>query len=438
MKCFRGRIFTLTGNPFDHPGAWTLLEDGCLAVEEGRIVSAGPWADRPADGEAVEFGDGKLIVPGFVDLHLHAPQLEMIGSYGGHLLEWLERYTFPNEAKFASASHAERVSRSFFDELYRHGTLTALIFSTIHAEATDILFSEAERRDFRAVLGKTMMDRNAPEALLEDPRRSYEESRELARKWIGRGKLGYAITPRFAPTSSPELLAFAGELAAEFPAAWVHTHVSENLSEIAWVGELFPGIGSYAGVYDRFGLLGPRTVLAHGIHLSDEELDLLVERGVRLAHCPNSNLFLGSGLFPMQRVRARGIPFGLGTDIGAGTTLSMFTVMADAYKVQQVLGNVLNPIQLWYLATLAGAQALGLESETGSLEPGKAADFLVIDLAATPLLEKRAAGVTRVEELLAALIFLGDDRAIAECWVGGTRAWSRGEGRQKAEGRKQK
>lgn len=426
MKCFRGRIFTLTGNPFGDPGAWTLLDDGCLAVDAGRIVSTGPWAERPAEGEVVDFGAGKLIVPGFVDLHLHAPQLEMIGSYGGHLLEWLERYTFPNEAKFASPAHAERVSRSFFDELYRHGTLTALIFSTIHAEATDILFSEAERRQFRAVLGKTMMDRNAPDALLEDPRSSFEQSRELARKWIGRGKLGYAITPRFAPTSTPELLELAGELAAEFPSAWVHTHVSENLSEIAWVRTLFPGIDSYAGVYDRFGLLGPKTVLAHGIHLSDAELDLLVERGVRIAHCPNSNLFLGSGLFPMQRVRARGIPFGLGTDIGAGTTLSMFTVMADAYKVQQVLGNVLNPIQLWYLATLAGAEALSLEGETGSLEPGKAADFVVIDLAATPLLEKRVAGVTTAEELLAALIFLGDDRAIGECFVGGEAVWSRG------------
>jgi guanine deaminase len=349
----------------------------------------------------------------------------MIGSYGGHLLEWLQNYTFPNEARFSDPAHAERVARAFFAELLRHGTLTALVFSTIHTQATEAFFEEAERRSFRAILGKTMMDRNAPSALLEDPESALRGSRELLRKWHGRGRLGYAITPRFAPTSTPELLGAARTLREEFPDAWVHTHVSENVAETEWVASLFPEAEGYLDVYDRFGLLGPRTVLAHGVHLTDAELDRMAESGTHIAHCPNSNLFLGSGLFPMQRVLERRISFGLGTDIGAGTTLSMFTVMADAYKVQQVRGLVLSPVQLWYLATLGGARALGLENEAGSLEPGKAADFLVLDLDATPLLANRTASARTTEELLAALVFLADDRAVLQSRIEGEIAWER-------------
>ncbi|HSN68571.1 MAG TPA: guanine deaminase, partial [Thermoanaerobaculia bacterium] len=425
MKLFRSRIFTPTGNPFQESAPCLALDDGFLAVEDGRIAAVGDWRARPEGSsiEIVELGPDTIIVPGFVDLHLHAPQLEMIGSYGGHLLEWLQKYTFPNEAKFRDPGHARRVSARFFDELLRHGTLTALVFSTIHKDATEALFEEAERRRFRAILGKTMMDRNAPTELLEDPRTALEESRTLIRKWHGRGRLGYAITPRFAPTSTPELLAAAQALRREFPDVWVHTHVSENVAEIRWVADLFPEAAGYLDVYDRFGLLGERTILAHGVHLSDPELDRIAETQTRLAHCPNSNLFLGSGLFPMQRVLERGVSFGLGTDIGAGTTLSMFAVMSDAYKIQQVRGLVLSPLKLWYLATLGGACALGLEKETGSLEVGKAADFLVLDLGATPLLSARAASAQTTDELLAALVFLADDRAVAEARIGGEIAW---------------
>lgn len=425
MKLFRGRIFTPVGDPFESPAPFTAWDDGCLAVEGGRIVWVGPWEERPEADEVVDYGPDALLTPGFVDLHLHAPQLEMIGSYGGHLLEWLERYTFPNEARFADPLHACRVAASFFEELYRHGTLTALVFSTTHTEATEAFFEEAERRRFRAILGKTLMDRNAPDALLEPVDRAVESSRTLIRKWHGRGRLGYAVTPRFAPTSTPELLEAAADLKREFPDVWVHSHVSENLAEIRWVAELFPGSHGYLDVYDQAGLLGERTILAHGVHLSDQELARVAATGTRLAHCPNSNLFLGSGLFPMQRVLDHRIQFGLGTDIGAGTTLSMFQVMADAYKVQQVLGLVLRPYQLWDLATLAGARALGLEREIGSLEAGKAADFVVLDLRATPLLAARTSTAETVEELLAALIFLGDDRAVAECRVEGEIARSR-------------
>ena len=423
MKVYRARVFTPVSDPFanaDTSSTYRTWERGYLAVDDdGRIVSAGDAADAPA-GETIDLGADALISPGFIDTHLHAPQLEMIGSYGGDLLEWLNRYTFPTEAQFADVKHAEKVAKALFDELLRNGTLTALIFSTIHPAATDIFFAEAERRGFRGIIGKTMMDRNAPDSLLDrSPQQSYDESRALLQKWHKRGLLRYAITPRFAPTSTPELLRVAGELKKEFPDAWVHTHISENVREVRWVQELFPE-AEYADVYDRYGLLDERTVLAHGVYLSDEELDLLATRGTRIAHCPNSNLFLGSGLFKLHHTLKSGVVVGLGSDIGAGTTPSLFTAMADAYKVQQVQNVSLSPFQLWYLATLGGARALSLDTETGSLEAGKSADFLVLDLAATPLLELRTEHAQSIEDLLAGFIFVGDDRAVRQSYVAGT------------------
>jgi guanine deaminase len=418
---YRARIFTPLADPFSREiaSSYQYFEDGYLTVEDGRIAGIGEWSKRPA-GDEIELGPNALIVPGFIDTHLHAPQIEMIGSYGGHLLEWLERYTFPTERQFADPVHARKVARAFYDELLRHGTLTALIFSTIHFEATDIFFEEAERRGFRGIIGKTMMDRNAPEYLLDkSARQSYDESRTLLTKWHGRGLLRYAITPRFAPTSTTELLEAAGALKKEFPDAWVHTHISENKNEVRWVQELFDE-AEYADVYDRYGLLDEKSVLAHGVWLTAEELDLLARRGTRISHCPNSNLFLGSGLFPLHRVLEAGVIVGLGSDIGAGTTPSFFTAMADAYKVQQVQGVSLSPFHLWYLATLGGAKTLSLETETGSLEAGKSADFLVIDLEATPLLALRTERASSLEDLLAGLIFMGDDRAVQRSFIAGT------------------
>ncbi|HSP14915.1 MAG TPA: guanine deaminase [Thermoanaerobaculia bacterium] len=426
MKIYRARLFTPVSDPFTSGVASSYLafDDGYLAVDGGRISDCGDWSRHP-DGELVDLGRQTLIAPGFIDTHLHAPQLEMIGSYGGRLLEWLNRYTFPTEAKFADPEHASKIARALFSELLRNGTLCALVFSTIHAEATEIFFDEAERRGFRAIIGKTMMDRNAPEYLLETPSKSYDRSRALLRKWHNRGLLGYAVTPRFAPTSTPELLEAAGALKKEFPDAWVQTHISENKNEVQWVHELFPE-AEYADVYDHYGLLSDRTVLAHGVHLTEEELDLLNRRGSRIAHCPNSNLFLGSGLFPLHHVLESGVLVGLGTDIGAGTTPSMFTAMADAYKVQQVQGISLSPYHLWYMATLGGARALSLDAETGSLERGKSADFLVLDLQATPLIALRSERASSVEDLLAGLIFMGDDRAVARAFIAGKEAWTRG------------
>jgi guanine deaminase len=420
VKVYRSRVFTPVRDPFadgvDDSYRW--FDDGHVAVDDdGHIVSVGAWSNAP-EGEVVDLSS-RLIVPGFIDTHLHAPQLEMIGSYGGHLLEWLNRYTFPTERKFEDPVHARRVAEAFYDELLRNGTLAALVFSTVHATATEIFFEEAERRGFRGIIGKTMMDRNAPEYLLDaSAQQSYDESRALLTKWHGRGLLRYAITPRFAPTSTPEQLELAGQLKREFPDAWVHTHISENRNEVRWVQELFPE-AEYADVYDRYGLLGDRTVLAHGVWLTPEELDLLARRGARISHCPNSNLFLGSGLFPLHNVLAAGVVVGLGSDIGAGTTPSLFNAMADAYKVQQVQGVSLSPFHLWYLATLGGARALTLDQETGSLEPGKSADFLVLDLHATSLLTLRTSRATSCEDLLAGLIFMGDDRAVERSFIAG-------------------
>jgi len=427
MHVYRARIFTPVADPFSNgiDSSYRYFASGYLAVDDdGRIHSAGDWLDKP-QGEVIDLGEDALITPGFIDTHLHAPQLEMIGSYGGHLLEWLNRYTFPTERKFEDPSHARSVARAFYDELLRNGTLCALVFSTIHREATDIFFEEAEAHGFRGIIGKTMMDRNAPEYLLDaSVQQSYDDSRALLQKWHGRGMLRYAITPRFAPTSTPELLEAAGQLKREFPDAWVHTHISENKNEVLWVQSLFPE-AEYADVYDRYGLLDEKSVLAHGVWLTEEELELLAQRGARISHCPNSNLFLGSGLFRLFRVLEAGVIVGLGSDIGAGTTPSMFNAMADAYKVQQVQSVSLSPFHLWYLATLGGARALRLDEETGSLEPGKSADFIVIDPHATPLLSMRTGRAASLVDLLAGLIFMGDDRAVKRSVIAGRTVSSR-------------
>ena len=431
MTIYRGRVFSPLADPFASADAssYVYFEDGFLQLDgEGRIDRVGAWSDEVSpDGnhETVVLGPAYLITPGFVDTHLHGPQLRMIGSYGGDLLDWLNRHTYPAEAGFADESHARAVATELFEELLRNGTTSSLIFSSVHTSATRIFFEEAEKRGVRAIIGKSLMDRNAPVTLLEQPAESLEQSRALIRQWHGRGLLRYAISPRFAPTSSPALLAVAGQLKREFPDVYFHTHLSENAGEIAWVQELFPEARDYTDVYDRAGLLDERVILAHGVHLTDRELSLLGERQARLAHCPNSNLFLGSGLFPLRKVLAAGIPVGLGSDIGAGTTPSMFNAMADAYKVQQVQGVSISPLELWYLATLGGARVLSLDATCGSLEPKKEGDFLVLDLESTPLMTHRTRNASTIEELLAGLVFMGDDRVIRQAFVQGREVYRR-------------
>jgi guanine deaminase len=435
MHVYRSSIFTPLSDPFgaaDIRETYRFIEDGYVTVDpKGVIREVGEWSRMPPALRAsaiVNLGRHALITPGFVDAHLHGPQLEMIGSYGGHLLEWLNQYTFPTEMRFADEEHAREVAVGLFRELLRNGTLASLIFCTTHPAATDIFFQEAEHSGARAIIGKAMMDRNAPDNLLESADASYAESRRLLTKWHGRGLLRYAISPRFAPTSTPALLEAAGQLKREFPDAYVHTHVSENASEVQWVRQLFPDSASYVDVYRSAGLLSDRTVLAHAVHLTDDEIQLLADSRTRVCHCPNSNLFLGSGLFPMEKILSRGVIVGLGSDIGAGTTPSMFNAMADAYKVQQVLGVSLSPVHLWYLGTLGGARALSLDSEVGSLEAGKDADFIVLDLQSTPLLARRTQHANSVDDLLAGLIFMGDDRVIQRSYVKGVERWRRDTG----------
>ncbi|MBW3563187.1 MAG: guanine deaminase [Acidobacteria bacterium] len=417
----RGRIYTPLSD-----GTHLSLEDGRIAVDQGRISSVGPWGDGPDSetGAPVHHLPSRyLISPGFIDTHLHAPQIEMIGSYGGHLLEWLERHTFPTEAKFSDPEYASEIARLLFPILLSHGTTTAMLFSSVHEAATHRFFRAAADSGIRAIIGKTMMDRNAPDSLLETPSESIARSRAVLEEWHGaaEGLIGYAITPRFGPTSTPDLLEAAGTLAREFPDCWIQTHISESLPELDLVRELFPDEIDYTHVYDRFGLLRKRTVLAHGIHLNDSELRTIATRGAGISHCPNSNLYLGSGLFPLDRIESAGIRIGLGTDVGAGTTPSMLAAMADTYKVQQVRGRSLDPARLWRFATLDGARLLDLDDVTGSLEPGKEADFIALDLEATDLLAMRTRNAESIEDLLAGCIFAGDDRTVAAAYVRGRR-----------------
>lgn len=395
-------------------------EDGALVIEEGHVLTAGParevMATLAPDVHVVEHQDA-LIVPGFIDTHVHYPQLDIVGAHGEQLLEWLDRYVFPTEAKFSDKAHARDVADAFLDQLLCNGTTTALVFATVHPQSVDAFFEACEARGLCMISGKVLMDRNAPEYLCDDPQSAYKDSRRLIETWHGRGRLRYAVTPRFAPTSSPEQLAAAGRLLREYPGVYLHTHMSENVNEIAWVEELFPDHEHYLHCYDDAGLLGRRSVFAHCIHLSDLEWQRMADTQSNIAFCPTSNLFLGSGLFPLGRAQHHGVHVGLGTDIGAGTSLSMLETMDEAYKVQQLQGQSLTPFKSFYLATLGGARALDLEDTLGNFLPGKAADFVVLDMAPTPLLKRRIEATDDLFEKLFVLSTLGDDRVVRETWI---------------------
>ncbi len=406
-------------------------EDGLLWVDDGRIRAVGSHADlRPALPRDVSLRSypNHLIVPGFIDAHLHYPQMEMIAAWGERLLDWLESYTFPTESRFGDADHAAMVAQQFVDELLRNGTTTAAVFCSVHPQSVDALFNEARARSMRLIAGKVLMDRNVPEALRDTADGGIEASRALIERWHGVDRLGYAVTPRFAPTSTPRQLEGAGQLLADHPGIHMQTHIAETRREVAWVRELFPEAAGYADVYRRFGLLGPRSLLGHGIHLDDAEREMIAAHGAAIVHCPTSNLFLGSGLFPLRQVRAGGIGVALGTDVGAGTSFSLLQTMNEAYKVQQLLGEPLAAEEAWYLATLGGARALHLDDVIGSLQPGREADFLVLDLGATDLLRFRLQYCRTLSEMLFVLIMLGDDRLVEETWLLGRLAWARDEG----------
>ncbi|RDE07112.1 guanine deaminase [Sphingomonas aracearum] len=425
---FRGELLSVSRDPSLH-GAEAIrhLPDALLVVEGGRVLACDDWAaigSRFADLPVVPLPG--LIVPGFVDAHVHFPQIDCIAAHGDQLLTWLERHVFPAEAAFASRAHADGVAAFFLDELLRHGTTSALVFGTVHAASVDALFEAALARNMRLIAGKVLMDLG-PDFLRDTPETGRSDSEALIARWRGRGRLGYAVTPRFALTSSDAQLASAAALLAGHPDVLLHTHLAENTVELAAVAARFPDAADYLHVYDRFGLVGPRSVFAHGVHLSGRAWSRLGAAGAGVAHCPGSNLFLGSGLFDLAAADAHGVKLGLGSDVGAGTSLSLLAAAADAYKVAQLRGHPLDPFRALHLATAGGARLLGIEREIGGLLPGQEADFVVLDPAATPLLARRTAGRSLAERLFA-LQILGDDRAVAATYVAGRCAHRRQPG----------
>jgi guanine deaminase len=399
--------------------------DGLLVVEDGIIVAAGDFAETVSrfPGMALRHYVGKLITPGFVDTHVHYPQTDRIASFGHQLLDWLDRHILPAEVAFADSHHARSTADFFLGELLRNGTTSALVFATVHETSVDALFAAALARGMRIISGKVLMDRG-PEYLRDTTGPDRTESEALVGRWRGRGRLGYAVTPRFALTSSDAQLAMAGELLAAHPDALLHTHLAENPAEIAAVAARFGDCPDYLGVYEKFGLVGPRSVFAHCIHLGSEPLARMAQAGAGAALCPTSNLFLGSGLFDLAALDQAGVRVGLGTDVGAGTSFSMFATMGEAYKVCQLQGQVLDPFRALHLATAGGAAILGIGDRIGALAPGMEADFIVLDPAATPLLARRTAGRDLADRLFA-LQILGDDRAIAETYIAGRLAHQR-------------
>jgi guanine deaminase len=411
----RGQILHLLDDPDIHTGACKYYSDGILLVEDGHISACGPASSiqdkLPPTTQVVEHPNA-LIVPGFIDSHIHFPQCDIIASYGTQLIEWLNTYTFPAEGKFDSATHSDEVAKFFLDELLRNGTTTALVFGTSNTQSVESFFCEAQRRSLRMICGKVMMDRNAPEYLCDTPESSYADSQHLIDRWHGKDRLGYAVTPRFAPTSSPRQLAFAGQLLAENPGVHMHTHLAENVDECEWVQRLFPDSKNYLDVYDHHGLLGKRSVFAHGIHLTDTEWKRLSSTDSAIAFCPTSNLFIGSGLFKLALAKKHQVKVGMGTDVGGGDSLSLLRTMNEAYKTQQLLGVNIDAMQMLYLATLGGARALDLHNYIGNFELGKEADFVVLDYSATALLKRRTSLCDSIAERLFVLLMLGDDRAI--------------------------
>ena len=404
------------------------IEDGLLISHEGKISWFGTWEEGQSQLNAdmnVQHYPDQLIVPGFIDTHIHFPQTEMIGAYGEQLLEWLNTYTFPTEIQFEDKAYADKIAQFFVNELLKNGTTTALVFCTVHPQSVDALFEVAEQHQMRLIAGKVMMDRHAPEALCDTAESAYADSKALIEKWHGKGRNLYAITPRFAPTSTPEQLSAAGKLKAEFPDVYVHTHLSENKNEIAWVKDLFPEQKGYLDVYHHYGLTGSRSVFAHCVHLEDEEWDCMHQTDSAIAFCPTSNLFLGSGLFPLKKTWEKQVKVGLGTDVGAGTSFNQLQTLNEAYKVQQLQGDKLSAFEALYHATIGGAKALDLDEKLGNFNIGKEADFVVLDLKPTAIQALRQEHAKGIDDAFFALMTMGDDRNIHSTYVFGQLAYSK-------------
>ncbi len=399
-------------------------ERGAIAVsEQGRILWRGAWAELPeayADAPVEDHG-ASIVMPGFIDPHIHFPQYRILAGPGRDLLDWLHRFTFPEEARYGDERHVETAAGIFLQRLFAAGTTSILAFCSVHRLCADILFAAASSFNMGLITGKTMMDRNAIPELHDDPETSARDSEELIARWHGRGRARYAVSPRFAITSTEAQLAMAGELLRKYPQVFLQTHLSESRLELETVKRLFPQDRDYTAVYERFGLLGRRSLFAHGIHLSESECQRLHDSGSTILHCPTSNTFLGSGLFPMMHVRKaeREVSVGLATDVGGGTSYSMLATMAEAYKVAMLRGVRLSGLELFRMATRGNAEALGLEAEIGSLDRGAYADLVVLDPKATAILASRHELSGSLEDVLFALMILGDERAVRATYVAG-------------------
>ena len=436
----RGRVLTFLAEPqgIDDAASYRYIEDGAVLVHDGKVVATGDYADlQTKAGTDVETADHRphLILPGFIDTHLHFPQTQAIASYGAQLLEWLNTYIFVEEQKFAHAAHAAAVAERFMDELISNGTTTAVAYCSVHPESVDAYFAAAETRGMRMIGGKVMMDRNAPDALRDTPQQGYDETKRLIEKWHSRGRAHYAISPRFAITSTPEQMAMAGALVSEHPDCYVQTHLSENRDEIAFATSLYPEAKDYTDIYARYGLLNDRMLLGHCIHLSDREISVLAETGSVGVFCPTSNLFLGSGLFDRDRFDAAGARWSVATDVGAGTSFSMLETMDEAYKVLHLRGQKLTPFNSFYRMTLGNARALKLEDRIGSLHDGADADIVVLDSSGKSAMEYRMRTATTLAEELFILQTMGDDRCIAETYVAGKPMKTKAAKRQAAASR---
>jgi guanine deaminase len=418
-----GHVIETTGDPFVDPDAVRILPDHAVLIEGGHIVATGPADALRADAPqaALHNHGDKLIAPGFVDAHAHYPQTAIIASWGKRLLDWLNTYTFPEEARFGDPAYAAEVAGRYLDLVAANGTTTVASYTTIHPTSVDAFFEAAAARSMRVVAGKTCMDRNAPDSLRDTAQSAYDDSKALLAKWHGRGRACYAITPRFSPTSTPEQLSALGALWAEHPDCLMQTHLSEQPDEIAWVAGLFPEARDYLDTYEAHGLLGARGVYGHAIHLGAREVDRLSEVGAAVVHCPTSNTFIGSGLMDVAGLAARRIPLGLATDTGGGSSFSMLRTMAAAYEIGQLRGTALHARHLLWLATAGSARALHLHDRIGRLEAGQEADICVLDLASTPAIAQRTAQAGDVWDAVFATIMMGDDRAVAEVWIAGKR-----------------
>ncbi|KRB84181.1 guanine deaminase [Duganella sp. Root198D2] len=430
LKAFRASILHFTADPAFHTGAHAWHEDGLLVINDGHVLAAGDYAllkdTLPPDTQVRDYR-GKIIMPGFIDTHIHYPQTDMIASPAPGLLPWLDTYTFPTERQFNDPAHAGEVADFFVRELLRCGTTTAMVYCTVHPESVDAFFDAAEARNLRMAAGKVMMDRHCPGFLQDTAETGARESEELIHRWHNKGRNMYALTPRFAPTSTEEQMHMCGELARAYPDTYVQTHVAENTDEVAWVKSLFPEARSYLDVYDKYGLLRPRSMYAHCIWLDNEDRARMAATGAAVSMCATSNLFLGSGLFDFAAADLHKVALSLATDVGGGTSFSMLQTMNETYKVARMGGTYLPALRMFYMATLGGARSMQLEGKVGNFTAGAEADFILLDPKATPLLERRTTRCDSLDELMFALALLGDDRAIAATYAAGVQVHQRGE-----------